>query len=141
MGNFNLKKRHAALHVNIKFTFLKDKMKQIICIHEYVLKSGVTGKDFEQAIKTAETEGLFNLPGLDNHYFLKGFKGKRRGHYAAVWIYRDKQVWEKLWGMADNPVGKENYPENWKRWENDILVRFIEGDPDKISYTSYEVIE
>jgi len=116
-------------------------MKKIISIHEYELKSGVTGKEFEGAFKTAEQEGLFNLPGLVNFYFLKGIKGKRRGHYAAVWVYRDRQAWEQLWGPVEKPVGKENYPVNWQRWENDILVNFIEGDPDKIFYTSYEIIE
>ena len=116
-------------------------MAQIISVHKYVLKSGVTGKEFVQAIKTAEQEGLFNLPGLEDHYFLKGVKGKNKEQYAAVWIYQDRQSWEMLWGTPDNPVGKENYPENWQRWENDILARFIKGDPDKISYTSYEVIE
>lgn len=115
-------------------------MKQIVCVHEYVLKSGVSGKDFELAIKTAELESLFNLPGLENHYFVRGVKGNRKGQYAAVWVYRNRQVWEKLWGRPDKPVGKDNYPETWKRWENDILARLIEGEPDKIVYTSYEVI-
>ena len=116
-------------------------MKHIISIHEYVLKSGVTGKEFEQAFRTAEQQGLFNLPGLINHFFIKGIRGKRVGHYTAVWVYRDRQAWEKLWGPVDQPVAKHNYPGNWQRWENDVLARFIEGDPDKISYTSYEVVE
>jgi len=116
-------------------------MKQIISVHEYVLKSGVSTREFEQAVKGAEREGLFNLPGLEDHYFLKGVKGKRKGQYAAVWIYRDRQSWEILWGTPDQPVGKENYPALWQRWENDILARFIVGDPDKIEYTSYEVLE
>ncbi len=115
-------------------------MKPIISVHEYVLKSGVSGKDFERAVRTAESEGLFDLPGLEKFYFIRGIKGKRTGHFAAVWIYRDRRSWEKLWGTPDKPVGKENYPENWRRWENDILSRFIEGDPDRISYTSYKVI-
>lgn len=115
-------------------------MKPIISVHEYVLKSGVTGKDFERAVKIAKSESLFDLPGLENHYFLKGVKGKRREQYTAVWIYRDRRSWERLWGTPDKPIGKENYPHNWQRWENDILAPLIEGEPDKITYTSYEVI-
>ena len=116
-------------------------MNKVISIHEYELKPGVSGKEFEQAIKAAEQEDLFNLPGLEDHLFLKGVKGHRKGQYAVIWIYRNKQVWEALWGTPDKPVTQENYPESWKRWENEILARYIIGDPDKIVYTSYEVLE
>ena len=111
-------------------------MARIISIHEYSLRSGVSGEDFEKAVETAVRRGLFRLPGLEAYHFLRGVKGHRKGEYAAVWIYRDREAWEELWGPPEHPVGKENYPEPWKIWEDEILAPLLDRDPDRIIYTS-----
>ena len=59
----------------------------MISVHEYEMKPGVEEAAFESAIHEAEHRGLFELPGLIGHHFLKGFKGQRRGAYAALWIF------------------------------------------------------
>jgi hypothetical protein len=58
--------------------------------------------------------------------------------YAAIWIYKDRDSWEKLWGKANNPVKKEDYPEKWKLWENKILAPLLTQDPDHIYYAAYD---
>ena len=39
-------------------------MAKVISVHEYELKPGVQGADFERALHDAERRGLFDLPGL-----------------------------------------------------------------------------
>lgn|SRR5574340_873592 len=113
-------------------------MPRIFGIHEYVLKPGVDGKDFEQAIRHAEARGLFKLPGLVERYFLKGIKGERTGSYAAIWVFESRGAWEGLWGTPDQPLTKRDYPENWKVWENEVLTPFLDREPDAIAFTDYE---
>jgi len=36
-----------------------------------------------------------------------------------------REAWERIWGTAEHPVRKEDYPENWKIWEEEILMPFI----------------
>jgi len=72
-------------------------MALVISVHEYELKPDVDEAAFENAIRDPERRGLFNLPGLTSHYFLRGFKGHRRGTYAALshWIKelpRDRRI-------------------------------------------------
>ena len=78
-------------------------MTRVISVHEYELKPGVTDAVFERAIRDAEQRGLFALPGLVEHYFLRGLKGQRRGRYAAIWIFDSADAWEALWGPVDDP--------------------------------------
>src|SRR5215510_7117902 len=73
-------------------------MARIISIHEYELKPGSDGQQFEQVIRDAEARSLLRLPGLIARHFVKGTKGARRGVYAAVWIYESRELWEQLWG-------------------------------------------
>ncbi|MBN2366837.1 MAG: hypothetical protein EH225_13385 [Calditrichaeota bacterium] len=113
-------------------------MSRIISIHEYSLKPGVSVNSFEKSISSARERGILKLPGLENYSLMKGIRGARRNQYAALWIYRDLSSWEKLWGPLDNPFKKEKYPENWKKWENEIIGPYLTGDPDKISFTSYQ---
>jgi hypothetical protein len=46
-------------------------MARIISIHEYDLKLGINPARFEQALRDAEARGLFDLPGLTAHHFVK----------------------------------------------------------------------
>ena len=113
-------------------------MARIISVHEYELKSGVDPRAFEQAILDAKKRDLLQLAGLTEYHLLKGIKGSRTGSYAAIWIFEDRQAWEKLWGSPDKPKGKSDYPENWVVWEEEILAPFLSQDPDKMGFTSYE---
>src|SRR5215510_3897289 len=59
-------------------------MARLISIHEYELKPGTNPERFEQTLRDAEALGLFDLPGLISHHFVKGVKGARRDAYAAI---------------------------------------------------------
>lgn len=115
-------------------------MSKIISIHEYTLIPGVDAKQFERAIQEAQHRGLLNLPGLVGHHFVKGVRGVRSGCYAAIWVYESRAAWEKLWGPLEQPHTKQDYPENWKVWEDEVLAPFLDQDPDTINYTAYEEI-
>ncbi len=113
-------------------------MSKVISIHEYILKPGVSERQFEKAILNAKERGLLRLPGLVDYYLVKGIRGYRDGLYAAVWIYESKEAWEYLWGPIDQPISKADYPQNWKIWENEVLFPLLDQDPDKIKFTSYQ---
>jgi hypothetical protein len=115
-------------------------MAKVISIHYYELKSSISSEMFELAFKNARQKCLFKLPGLSRFHFLKGIRGHRKGKYAAIWIYESAEDWIKLWGSPDRPNPKQAYPYNWKIWEDEILSPLLEGDPDKIDFTSYEEI-
>jgi hypothetical protein len=115
-------------------------MARVISVHEYELKRDADGVAFERAIHEAERRGLFDLPGLVEHHFLRGLKGARRGAYAALWIFESQQAWEQLWGTVESPRRAAEYPNNWKIWENEVLAPFLAHDPDTIRFTSYEEI-
>lgn len=115
-------------------------MGRVISVHEYTLKPGVEKADFELAINKAEEDGLFHLPGLVGYHFVRGKRGARKGQYAAIWIYSSLEAWEALWGPVDKPISSEQYPENWKVWENQVLAQYLEGEPDRLIYTAYEEI-
>jgi len=113
-------------------------MARIFAVHEYVLKAGADPEVFQRAIHAAEERGLFRLPGLVDHYFLKGIKGRRRASYAALWVFESREAWERLWGTPECPLTKQDYPPNWKVWEEEVLASFLDGDPDQIVFTDYE---
>ncbi|HEY6717719.1 MAG TPA: hypothetical protein VI232_15370, partial [Reyranella sp.] len=113
---------------------------KVISVHEYELKPGVQDADFERALHDAERRGLFDLPGLAAHHFLRGLKGARRGAYTAIWIFESREAWERLWGTVEAPRSAAEYPENWKIWENAVLAPLLAQDPDTIRFTSYEEV-
>jgi hypothetical protein len=113
-------------------------MSKVISIHEYILKPGVDEEKFERAILNSKQSGLLQLAGLVDYYLVKGIRGAREGLYAAVWVYESKEAWASLWGPIDKPLSKEDYPDNWKVWEDEVLVPFLVQDPDKIQFTSYQ---
>ena len=113
-------------------------MAQMISIHEYELQPGSDPQRFEQAFRDAEARGLFDLPGLMAHHFVKGIKGARRNAYAAVWVYESREAWEQLWGTLERPRGPAEYPEKWRIWEEELLAPILSGHPDAIRFTAYE---
>jgi hypothetical protein len=113
-------------------------MTKIISIHEYKLKDGVSIQQFEAAVDDAHKAELFSLPGLIEYRFLKCIRGTRGVEFAAIWIYENRESWEKLWGNVDRPVRKVDYPEKWKIWEDEILAPLLAQDPDRIEYAAYE---
>ena len=115
-------------------------MAKIVSMHEYVLRPNVGSTQFEEAIISARDRGLLQLPGLEACYFLKGIKGARSGHYAAIWVYESREAWEELWGTPEHPLGQQDYPDNWKAWEQGVLAPFLDREPDTIEYSAYEEI-
>jgi hypothetical protein len=111
---------------------------RVISIHEYELRPGTNEEEFERALRDAERRGLFDLPGLVGHHFLKGIKGGRRGAYAAIWIFESRAAWEKLWGTVESPHAPVDYPPKWKAWESEVLAPLLAQDPDTIRFTSYQ---
>ena len=115
-------------------------MPRVVSVHEYELRPGVDAADFERALGEAERRGLFDLPGLCGHHFLRGVKGAGRGAYAAVWIFESREAWESLWGAPEAPLPPSQYPPSRQVWENDILAPLLSQDPDTIRFTSYEEV-
>ena len=113
-------------------------MSRVVSVHEYRLRASAAEEAFEQAIQEARASDLLRLPGLVACHFIKGIRGNRKGHYAAIWVYESKEAWERLWGPVDRPKQKTEYPANWKRWEEEVLRPFLAEDPDEIKFTSYE---
>ena len=102
-------------------------MSRVVSVHEYKLKPGVNALAFESAYRKAKADGLFNLPGLVESYLVRGIKGKRRGAYAAIWVYASQEMWERNWGAVGSPVKPGDYPTSWLTWENEILGNWSLG--------------
>ena len=115
-------------------------MGKVVSVHEYELKPGVQPADFERALRDAERRGLFDLPGLGGHYFLRGLKGARQDAYAAIWIFESREAWENLWGPPEAPRPPSQYPRKWQVWENEVLAPFLIQYPDTIRFTSYQEV-
>ncbi len=113
-------------------------MGRIISVHEYALARGVTGERFESAVLRARERGLLEFAGLSDHRFLRGIRGANRGNYGALWVYENKESWERLWGPANSPVERSEYPVRWRIWEDEVLAPLLASDPDKIRFSTYE---
>lgn len=113
-------------------------MGRMLSLHEYDLREGVTEEMAIDAFRRAEAEGLFRLPGLRRYALLTGIKGTRRGALAALWEYESRQAWEALWGPPDRPFERQDFPEAWRRWEDEFLAPLLRGKPDRIHFTAYE---
>jgi len=109
-------------------------------IHHYELADSATSEQFREAVREAERRDLFALPGLESYQFLRGIKGARTDGFTALWTYESRDAWEALWGPVDDPISKDEYPETWRVWEDELLEPVLAGDPDDIEYTSYEVV-
>lgn len=113
-------------------------MGKVISVHEYKLKDDITAEQFEAAVENAREQELFDLPGLTEYYFLKRIRGTKPVEYTAIWIYKNREVWEKIWGETDSPISKEDYPNKWKVWEDELLAPLLTQDPDRIEFAAYE---
>jgi hypothetical protein len=113
-------------------------MDRVISIHEYKLMDNATAEQFEAAVENARKQKLFELPGLVEYHFLKKIRGTKSVKYSAIWVYENRKVWEKLWGKVDSPTPKDNYPENWKVWEEELLAPLLTQGPDRIDFAAYE---
>lgn len=116
-------------------------MARVVSIHEYELKDGVGPDAFEAAIRHAEARGLFALPGLIGHHFMRGLKGMRVARYAAIWIYESREAWERLWGTPEQPLRYDDYPPQWRTWEEEFLIPLLDRNPDTIRFTTYEELD
>lgn len=112
----------------------------IISVHHYELAETVTDEEFQDVIQEAEQRELFTLPGLVEYQFLRGIKGVRKKGYTALWMYESRQAWRNLWGSVDDPVPKNEYPSKWNIWEDELLAPLLTQGPDKIDYTTYEIV-
>jgi hypothetical protein len=113
----------------------------IVSIHHYELADSATPSDFGDAVAVAVDEELFEgIPGLVDYRIGRGIKGSRTDQFAAVWVYESTDIWEEVWGPVDDPVSKSAYPDAWLRWEDELLDPILADDPDRIEYTSYEVV-
>lgn len=120
---------------------VSDRDAMVVTIHEYELRPETGSPGFEAAISRASEAGLFDLPGLVGYRFLRGIKGEREGRYTALWYYANRDAWRDLWGPVDDPVEKDDYPAQWRRWEDEYLDPLIVGDSDDIRFTSYRVVQ
>lgn len=112
----------------------------MVSVHHYELAADATDEAFREAVSEAERRGCFDLPGLVGYRFLRGVKGNRQGRFAAEWVYESRAAWENLWGPVEDPHPKSAYPDEWVKWEDDLLAPLLAGDPDEIEFTSYEVV-
>ena len=72
------------------------------------------------------------------HHFLQRIRDVRKDKFCAIWVYQSREALDRFWGAVDQTRKKKDYPENWKEWEDEVLVPFLRTDPDKIDFTSYE---
>ncbi|MFP3855075.1 MAG: hypothetical protein ACLFWD_12365 [Anaerolineales bacterium] len=110
-------------------------------LHYYRLKEGVSRQSLAAAFAQAKEEGLFELPGLQEAYLLWGRKGREADQPAALWVYESYGAWEALWGPPEDPIGQDEYPSRWVRWERELLEPLLVGDPDKVPLTSFVVMD
>jgi heme-degrading monooxygenase HmoA len=119
----------------------KERGTRVISIHEYELAHGVSEDEFARAVRAAKQRGLLDLPGLLGHHFVKGLKGRRKDQFAAIWVYESRAAWEQLWGPPDAPKPRNEHPERWRQFEDEVLAPLINTAPDSIDYTTYEELQ
>jgi hypothetical protein len=113
----------------------------ITSVHHYELAESAEPADFHEAVEEALSRDLFeSIPALVDYQILRGIRGERTDEFAAVWMYESIEAWTEVWGPIGEPVPKTEYPDEWLTWEDDLLDPILAEDPDKIEYTSYEVI-
>lgn len=61
---------------------------QVISIHSYMLRNGVTREMFHRAVQEAVDRNLFELPGLDRWWFADTIKGPLQAQACSVLMTR-----------------------------------------------------
>jgi len=118
----------------------KEKL-MVVSVHHYELAESATHSEFREAVSEAVSRGLFeDIPGLIDYRIGRGIRGDRSGEFAAVWMYESQERWADIWGPVGDPVPKSEYPDAWLTWEDELLDPLLADDPDKVEYTSYELI-
>ena len=110
-------------------------MQPVFSIHEHELREGVDPVQYEKEVSAALQ--TLHIPGLLHVRHLKGFKGKRVQKYTVLWTFESEDAIVQNFGTSDNP----KWPEDWLRYENDVLAKFLDRHPDKIDFTDFHVIQ
>ncbi|MGY0218895.1 hypothetical protein ACWJJH_16130 [Endozoicomonadaceae bacterium StTr2] len=103
----------------------------VICLHEHELISGADISAYEREV--SETICSLDIPGLLEARLLKGFKGERGGKYAVLWIFESPEAIADNFGTLENP----RWPEPWLHYENKVLAKYLDCEPDTICFTDY----
>jgi hypothetical protein len=113
----------------------------VVSVHHYELAEAAEASAFRDAVTEAVSRGLFEaVPGLIDYRIGRGIRGARAGELAAVWTYESKSAWVDVWGPVGEPVPKSDYPDAWLTWEDELLDPILAEAPDRIEYTSYDLI-
>lgn len=107
----------------------------VIAYHEHELKEDANEEEYLRRI--GETIRQLRVPGLLKTYIVKGWKGAREGKFGVAWFFENEDAIVRNFGTRDNP----KWPEDWLRYENEILAPFLDRHPDKIVFTDYIVLE
>ena len=115
-------------------------MAKVISIHDIALKPGVAAAEFEQfAHEVGTWEGL---PGW-KCYFIKGSRGARAGHYAAIIEFASVERRDQLFPAEETMSEEAREFLESAAWR-DLFRQFESlasgpGEPEEI-YTDYDVL-
>lgn len=107
----------------------------IYAMHEHELRSGVDITGYENDVAAALQQ--MKVSGLLQAVHLKGFHGKRNNRYAVLWIFENAEALTLNFGTPE----QRKFPDDWLHYENVILARYLDRDPDTIDYTDYNMIK
>ncbi|MCX6048405.1 MAG: hypothetical protein NT075_25155 [Chloroflexi bacterium] len=107
----------------------------LYAIHEHELRPDVDPARYESDVAAALQQ--MQVPGLLQAIHLKGFHGERAGRYTVLWIFENAEALTHNFGTAE----QRKFPADWLYYENEILARYLDRDPDTIDYTDYNLIK
>ena len=107
----------------------------IYAIHEHELKPGVDVAEYEQMVAAAI--GRMKIPGLLAAHHLYGLRGVRTKRYAVLWIFASEAALVENFGTPQD----RRMPPDWAAYENEILVQYLDRDPDTVELTDYRPIK
>ncbi len=113
-----------------------DAKNRVFSVHEHELRNDVDSAMYEKEVGRELEKLKSSIKGLVNAYFLKGFKGKRAGRYAILWVWQSSDTIKENFGTFDNPT----WPKEWLYYENTVLAKYLTCHPDKINFSCYEII-
>ena len=107
----------------------------IYAIHEHELKPGVDVAEYEQMVAAAI--GRMKIPGLLAAHHLYGLRGVRTKRYAVLWIFASEAALVENFGTPED----RRMPPDWAAYETEILVQYLDRDPDTVELTDYRQIK